>query len=148
MDPNSHSSQVGASYFMAYHSILKSSADYYESLRAARVISANITDTINTNLRNHNINETVEVFPYSVFYVFYEQYLTMWPDTLQSIGISLLAIYVVTFLLMGLDIFSSLVVLITITMIVVNIGGLMYWWHITLNAVSLVNLVMVSFLIF
>jgi Niemann-Pick C1 protein len=46
--------------------------------------------------------------------------------------------------LMGLDIFSSLVVVITITMIVVNIGGLMYWWNITLNAVSLVNLVMVS----
>jgi Niemann-Pick C1 protein len=45
---------------------------------------------------------------------------------------------------MGFDIFSSIVVVITITMIVVNIGGLMYWWHITLNAVSLVNLVMVS----
>jgi len=45
---------------------------------------------------------------------------------------------------MGLDIFSSVVVVITITMIVVNIGGLMYWWNITLNAVSLVNLVMVS----
>jgi Niemann-Pick C1 protein len=45
---------------------------------------------------------------------------------------------------MGLDIFSSLVVVITITMIVVNIGGLMYWWNITLNAVSVVNLVMVS----
>lgn len=84
----------------------------------------------------------VEVFPYSVFYVFYEQYLTMWPDTLQSLGISLLAIFVATFFLMGLDIFSSIVVLITITMILVNLGGLMYWWHITLNAVSLVNLVM------
>jgi Niemann-Pick C1 protein len=60
-----------------------------------------------------------------------------------SLGVSLAAIFVVTFLLMGLDIFSSIVVIITITMIVVNIGGLMYWWHITLNAVSLVNLVMV-----
>lgn len=33
------------------------------------------------------------------------------------------------------------VVVITITMIVVNLGGLMYWWNISLNAVSLVNLV-------
>ncbi|KAJ8956648.1 hypothetical protein NQ318_014002 [Aromia moschata] len=96
-----------------------------------RKISANITQTLG-----------VDVFPYSVFYVFYEQYLTMWPDTLESLGISLLAIFVVTFLLMGLDIFSSLVVIITISMILVNFGGLMYWWHITLNAVSLVNLVM------
>jgi len=143
-DPNTGMSTVGASYFMAYHTILKTSADYYESMRAARIVAANITDMLNSNLKSRNENATVDVFPYSVFYVFYEQYLTMWPDTLQSIGISLLAIFVVTFLLMGLDIFSSLVVLITITMIVVNIGGLMYWWHITLNAVSLVNLVMVS----
>lgn len=27
-------------------------------------------------------------------------------------------------------------------MVLVNMGGLMYWWHIQLNAVSLVNLVM------
>ncbi|XP_014480790.1 PREDICTED: Niemann-Pick C1 protein isoform X2 [Dinoponera quadriceps] len=141
-DPQTSVSTVGASYFMAYHTILKSSSDYFESMRAARVVAANITNMINSNTKTFGQNTTVEVFPYSVFYVFYEQYLTMWPDTLQSIGISLLAIFVVTFLLMGLDIFSSLVVLITITMIVVNIGGLMYWWHITLNAVSLVNLVM------
>ncbi|VEN43228.1 unnamed protein product [Callosobruchus maculatus] len=84
----------------------------------------------------------VEVFPYSVFYVFYEQYLTMWPDTLFSVAVSLVAILLVTFLLMGFDVFSSLIVVITITMILINLGGLMYWWHITLNAVSLVNLVM------
>ncbi|KAL2715871.1 NPC intracellular cholesterol transporter 1 isoform X2 [Vespula squamosa] len=142
VDQNSGLSTVGASYFMAYHTILKTSADYYESMRAARLLSANITDMINEHLTHLGENRSVEVFPYSIFYVFYEQYLTMWPDTLKSLGISLLAIFVVTFLLMGLDIFSSLVVLITITMIVVNIGGLMYWWHITLNAVSLVNLVM------
>ncbi|XP_031783378.1 NPC intracellular cholesterol transporter 1 isoform X3 [Nasonia vitripennis] len=141
-NPKTKLSEVGASYFMAYHTILKSSYDYYESMRQARAVSANITQMLNTNLQKLGYKNEVEVFPYSVFYVFYEQYLTMWPDTLQSIGISLLAIFVVTFLLMGLDIFSSIVVIITIAMIVVNIGGLMYWWHITLNAVSLVNLVM------
>ncbi|XP_049279815.1 NPC intracellular cholesterol transporter 1 isoform X3 [Anopheles funestus] len=137
---------VGATYFMAYHTILKSSSDYYEALRSARKISANITSTIQANLRLQGRSEAdiqqIEVFPYSVFYVFYEQYLTMWPDTLKSMGISVLAIFIVTFLLMGFDIHSSLVVVITITMIVINIGGLMYHWNISLNAVSLVNLVM------
>ncbi|XP_035915743.1 NPC intracellular cholesterol transporter 1-like isoform X1 [Anopheles stephensi] len=137
---------VGASYFMAYHTILKSSSDYYEALRSARKISANITSTIQAKLRLQGRSEAdiqqIEVFPYSVFYVFYEQYLTMWPDTLKSMGISVLAIFIVTFLLMGFDIHSSLVVVITITMIVINIGGLMYHWNISLNAVSLVNLVM------
>uniref|UniRef100_W8AQJ5 Niemann-Pick C1 protein n=1 Tax=Ceratitis capitata TaxID=7213 RepID=W8AQJ5_CERCA len=145
-NPSTNLSTVEASYFMAYHSILKTSADYYESLRAARKISANITNMLRGRLMSQGVplEQTldVEVFPYSVFYVFYEQYLTMWPDTLQSMGISVLAIFIVTFVLMGFDIHSSLVVVITITMIVINLGGIMYYWNISLNAVSLVNLVM------
>jgi Niemann-Pick C1 protein len=143
---NVNPNRVDASYFMTYHTILKSSEDYYEALRSARKISANITRTIHASMRLANRPETeiqqVEVFPYSVFYVFYEQYLTMWPDTLRSMGISVLSIFLVTFLLMGFDIHSSVVVVITITMIVINIGGLMFYWNISLNAVSLVNLVM------
>ncbi|CAG9564492.1 unnamed protein product [Danaus chrysippus] len=130
-------SRVGATYYQAYHTVLKTSRDYYSAMRAARSIAANLTATL-----NRNANTTVNVFPYSVFYVFYEQYLTMWPDTLKSMGISVLSIFLVTFVLMGFDLFSALVVVITITMIVVNLGGLMYWWGISLNAVSLVNLVM------
>lgn len=138
--------KVNTSYFMAYHTILKTSADYYEALRSARKISHNITETMRAKMRLDGVNETdvsqVEVFPYSVFYVFYEQYLTMWPDTIKSMGLSVLAIFIVTFFLMGFDIHSSIVVVITITMIVVNLGGLMYFWDVSLNAVSLVNLVM------
>lgn len=138
--------KVGSTYFMAYHTILKTSEDYYEAMRSARKISHNITQTIHAQLRLQGQPEAelaaIEVFPYSVFYVFYEQYLTMWPDTLKSMGISVLAIFIVTFLLMGFDIHSSLIVVITITMIVIDIGGLMYMWNISLNAVSLVNLVM------
>lgn len=137
---------VKASYFMTYHTILKSSSDYYESLRSARKVSDNITKTIQANLRLSGVSEMdinkVNVFPYSVFYVFYEQYLTMWPDTIQSMGYSVLAIFIVTFVLMGFDIHSSIVVIITISMIVINLGGLMFFWNISLNAVSLVNLVM------
>jgi Niemann-Pick C1 protein len=143
---NLNENQVEASYFMTYHTILKSSEDYFEALRSARKISANITQTIHASMRLANRPESeieqVEVFPYSVFYVFYEQYLTMWPDTLRSMGISVMSIFIVTFLLMGFDIHSAIVVVITITMIVINIGGLMYYWNISLNAVSLVNLVM------
>ncbi|XP_034097515.1 NPC intracellular cholesterol transporter 1 [Drosophila albomicans] len=143
---NNNSLNVESSYFMAYHSILKTSSDYFLALESARKISANITQMLQHNLISDGLPMDlalqVEVFPYSVFYVFYEQYLTMWSDTLQSMGISILSIFIVTFILMGFDIHSALVVIITITMIVVNLGGLMYYWNISLNAVSLVNLVM------
>ncbi|XP_017025835.1 NPC intracellular cholesterol transporter 1 isoform X2 [Drosophila kikkawai] len=137
---------IEASYFMGYHTILKTSSDYFLALESARKISSNITQMLQGRLMSNGVPIesalTVEVFPYSVFYVFYEQYLTMWSDTLQSMGISVLSIFVVTFVLMGFDVHSALVVVITITMIVVNLGGLMYYWNISLNAVSLVNLVM------
>lgn len=146
IDEKNKIEKVGSSYFMTYHTILKTSSDYFEALRSARKVSGNITRTIQASMRLANVPENevqdVEVFPYSIFYVFYEQYLTMWPDTVKSMGISVLSIFIVTFLLMGFDIHSSIVVVITITMIVINIGGLMYHWNISLNAVSLVNLVM------
>jgi Niemann-Pick C1 protein len=131
---------VGANYFMTYHTILRTSKDFYSSLIEARVIADSISETL-SNITNSN----VEVFPYSIFYVYYEQYLTMWRDVLVSLSISISAVFVVTFILLGLDIHSAVVVLITIIMILVDLFGLMYLWDITLNAVSLVNLVMVRF---
>ena len=68
----------------------------------------------------------------------------MWEDTLISLGSSLAAVFVVMVVLTGLRIWSSCIVLLTIVMIIVNMMGMMYWWNISLNAVSLVNLVMVS----
>lgn len=44
----------------------------------------------------------------------------MWVDTLQSLGISLVAIFIVTFLLMGFDLVSSLIILVVIMMVLVS----------------------------
>ena len=131
--------QVVHSNMMAFHTILKTSKDYYTDMERARELSAAITETLNKDEPPEN---HVTVFPYSIFYVFYEQYLTMWEDTLRSLGISIASIFVVMFIFMGLDLISSLIIIIIIICILVNLGSLMYWWDITLNAVSLVNLVM------
>ena len=117
----------------------QTSKDYYTAMERARELSAAITETLNKDEPPEN---HVTVFPYSIFYVFYEQYLTMWEDTLRSLGISIASIFVVMFIFMGLDLISSLIIIIIIICILVNLGSLMYWWDITLNAVSLVNLVM------
>lgn len=79
-----------------------------------------------------------------MFYVFYEQYLTIVEDTIKNLSICIAAIFVVTFVLLGFDIISAFLVVLTITMIVIDILGLMALWDISINAVTLVNLVMVS----
>jgi Niemann-Pick C1 protein len=138
--------QIISSYFMSYHTILKTSSDYYEALKGARQVAADITDTIKSSMRKNERSESeinqIEVFPYSVFYVFYEQYLTMWFDTIWSLAVSILSIFTVTYILTGFNINFAAIVVITISMIVVDIGALMYFWNISLNAISLVNLVM------
>ncbi|XP_036822017.1 NPC intracellular cholesterol transporter 1-like [Oncorhynchus mykiss] len=100
-------------------------------MKMARVLADNITSAM-----GH------KVFPYSVFYVFYEQYLTIVYDTVFQLGVSLAAIFAVTAVLLGFELWSGVLVSITIAMILVNMFGVMWLWDISLNAVSLVNLVM------
>ena len=128
-----------ASNFMSYHTILRTSNDFTDALRWVRRLTDNITETLNRDLQ---INGTVNVFAYSIFYVFYEQYLTVWEDTVISLAISLLSILLVAFVFLGFDLRSAGIIVLVIWMIVMNMFGLMYVWDITLNAVSLVNLVM------
>ena len=77
-------------------------------------------------------SQHVNVFPYSVFYVFYEQYLTMVEDTAISLSISLGAVFIVTFALGGLDIKTAIVTSFTIILILVNLHffnyqNIAYW---------------------
>ena len=134
-------SGVAASTFFAFHTILKSSKDYYEAMRWARRLSDNLTAMINGG---SEVSDGVNVFPYSIFYVFYEQYLTMVEDTVRSLAISIGSVFVVTFVLGGFDLKTAIMTIFLIILIIANLLGLMYWWNVTLNAISLVNLVMAS----
>lgn len=112
------------------------------ALKAAR----SLADDIQTSISSNN-NNSVVVYPYSIFYVFYEQYLTIWQDTIINLVITISTIFIVTFIFLGFDLLSSVIIIATIASIVINLMGLMFWWDISLNGVSLVNLVMVIFFI-
>ena len=109
---------VGANNFFAFHTVLKTSEDYYEAMRWARRLSNNISQMINQDISDPNLQ--INVFPYSVFYVFYEQYLTMVEDTVTSLAISLSAVFFVTFVLGGFDIKTAIITSFTILLIVVS----------------------------
>ncbi|XP_013397957.1 Niemann-Pick C1 protein isoform X2 [Lingula anatina] len=157
--------QIGGSYFMSYHTILKTSQDYIEALRYARQVANNITKAMNDamtgteeevaykysaqgnterniTLEKHKNKKKFEVYPYSVFYVFYEQYLLIVKDTWFNLTLCGVAILVVTFVLLGFDLYSAILVILTISMIEISMFGMMHLWGIDLNAVSLVNLIM------
>ncbi|PAA93975.1 hypothetical protein BOX15_Mlig020273g3, partial [Macrostomum lignano] len=129
---------VTASYYMTYHSVLRTGDDFINAYKMA----IKMTDDINEYFENVTQSKEINVFPYSVFYVFYEQYLTIVHDTVVNLSICVAAIGVVTFILLGFDLFSTCIILLTIGLILNSMLGFMYFWDITLNAVSLVNLVM------
>lgn len=91
-----HEHFVQDSYFMSYHTTVITSEEFYTSLKKAREISDEIQKVFNEK------GKDLKVFPYSIFYVYYEQYLTIWGDALESLGLSLAAVFVVTFIITGM----------------------------------------------
>ncbi|XP_078285103.1 NPC1-like intracellular cholesterol transporter 1 [Rhinoraja longicauda] len=130
--------EILASRFMAYHVPLKNSVEYTAALKSARMLA----DSITTSMRKiPGTDPNFEVFPYSITYVFYEQYLTVVNEGLFNVGICLIPTFLVCCLLLGMDVRSGLLNLLTIVMIIVDTLAAMTLWNIDFNAVSLINLV-------
>lgn len=121
--------RVAASHFRTSHKPLKSQADYINSFHAAHRIADEISE--NTGLR---------VFPYSLHYVFFDQYAHIVAITEQILGLGLAAVLIVTALLLGSWRTGSIVTGV-VALTVINVMGVMGIWNINLNAISLVNLV-------
>ncbi|XP_040011337.1 NPC1-like intracellular cholesterol transporter 1 isoform X1 [Xiphias gladius] len=132
------SGEIIASRFMAYHTPLTNSKEFTAALLKARELAHNITMGMR---KVPGTSPDFEVFPYTVTNVFYEQYLTIVPEGLFNISLCLLPTFVVCCLLLGLDLCSGLLNLITIIMIIVDTVGVMTLWGIDYNAVALINLV-------
>nr|XP_057925789.1 NPC1-like intracellular cholesterol transporter 1 [Doryrhamphus excisus] len=130
--------EIIASRFMAYHTPLTNSQEFTAALLKARELAQSITDDMR---KVPGTAPDFEVFPYTVTNVFYEQYLTIVPEGLFNISLCLLPTFLVCCLLLGLDLRSGLLNLITIIMITVDTVGVMTLWDIHYNAVALINLV-------
>ncbi|XP_022762939.1 Niemann-Pick C1 protein isoform X4 [Durio zibethinus] len=131
VDLNGYESGViKASEFRTYHTPLNRQGDYVNALRAAREFSLRISDSLK-----------MQVFPYSVFYIFFEQYLDIWGIALMNIAIALGAIFIVCLVITS-SLWISAIILLVLVMLVVDLMGVMAILDIQLNAVSVVNLVM------
>ncbi|KAI0983277.1 hypothetical protein GJ496_010416 [Pomphorhynchus laevis] len=118
---------IGATNFMAYSSIQRTTSDSYRSLEATRHLSDILSDYLINELGFKIPNDGLNsVFIYSMVHVFYEQYLGISHMTIINL------IYSV----------SSLTVLITLILTIGQLMGSMYFANVELNAISVVNLIM------
>ncbi|KAK4390055.1 NPC intracellular cholesterol transporter 1, partial [Sesamum angolense] len=75
---------IRASAFRTYHTPLNKQIDYVNSMRAARDFSSKMSESLK-----------IDVFPYAVFYMFFEQYLNIWKTALINLAIAIGAVFVV-----------------------------------------------------
>ncbi|MGH0183832.1 UNVERIFIED_CONTAM: hypothetical protein FKN15_012859 [Acipenser sinensis] len=129
---------TSTSRFMAYHTPLTNSQAFTEALRRARELADNITRSMR---QIPGTDPNFQVFPYTITYVYFEQYLTIVSEGIFILSLCLLPTFVVCSILLGMDVRSGLLNLITIIMITVDTVGVMTLWSIDYNAVSLINLV-------
>ncbi|KIX03877.1 uncharacterized protein Z518_07430 [Rhinocladiella mackenziei CBS 650.93] len=120
---------VPASHFRTFHTPLRGQDDFINSYAAARRISDDISE-------RHDI----DVFPYSKHYIFFDQYSSIIRLTATLLGVAVAIIFILASLLLG-SLLTGAVVAVTVIMIVVDIVGVMAVANVSLNAVSLVNLV-------
>ncbi|KAG6855074.1 hypothetical protein C0991_006003 [Blastosporella zonata] len=122
-------SSVQASHFRTFHAPLKTQKDFVDAFAAAHRVADDISRRTGA-----------DVFPYSVFYVFFDQYAHVVAITQEVLGLGLAAVLVVTALLLG-SWRSGSIVTGVVGLTVLTVMGVMPLWGISLNAISLVNLV-------
>ncbi|KAL1306209.1 hypothetical protein AAFC00_004306 [Neodothiora populina] len=120
---------IPASHFRTSHTPLRSQSDFIAAYQSARRISSDIKE-----------HTGVEVFPYSKFYIFFDQYVSIVHLSTALIGSALAFILLISSLLLG-SLATAMTVTVTVTMIVIDIIGTMSLMGVSLNAVSLVNLI-------
>ncbi|KAI5807933.1 patched family-domain-containing protein [Peziza echinospora] len=120
---------IKASHFRTSHTPMASQEDFINAYASARRIANEMSKNTGT-----------EIFPYSKFYIFFDQYATIVQLTASLLLAALGGIFLVSSILLG-SIRTGLTITVTVAMIVIDIMGVMAIWNVSLNAVSLVNLV-------
>ncbi|KAK4038217.1 patched family-domain-containing protein [Parachaetomium inaequale] len=120
---------IRASHFRTMHSPLRSQDDFIKAHASARRIAADVSASTG-----------LSVFPYSVFYIFFDQYASIVALTAALLGSALAIVFLVSALLLG-SVLTAAVVTATVAMALIDILGAMAVMGVSLNAVSLVNLI-------
>ena len=120
---------ISASHFRTMHTPLRSQADFIAAYASARRIADSVSQ-----------DQGLTVFPYSKFYVFFDQYRTIVALASRLLGAALALILLITSALLG-SLATGALVTMTVAMILIDVLGVMALAHVSLNALSLVNLV-------
>ncbi|XP_064603084.1 patched domain-containing protein 3-like [Liolophura sinensis] len=82
----------------------------------------------------------ISVFVYSPPFLYFEQYIAILPNTLQTVGVAVAAMFVLSVIFIP---HPLMFVSITVSMVstLTGILGFLYWWDLTLSSITMLHLV-------
>lgn len=83
----------------------------------------------------------LDTFPYSLYYIYFAQYSYIVSVAAANIAIAVSAVFIVCWILLG-NLYASFLTIMTVLIVNVDLWGIMGYWGIYVNAVSVVNIVM------
>ncbi|KAK3100784.1 hypothetical protein FSP39_025281 [Pinctada imbricata] len=125
-DISFENSKISSSRFYVFSDNVKDSTEQADLMLRMREIAS---------------ESNLPVFAYSPAFIFFEQYVQILPGTLQTVGIAIAVMLIITTAFMPQPIMIILVS-VTMVMILVGIFGFMYFWDLTLSSITMIHLIM------
>lgn len=122
--------RIIATRIMSQTKVLRSQEDFINSLKASYYTNDNEQNPLKG-----------KSFPYSIYYIYFAQYMYIMDVGALVLIIATFAVFITSFVMLASPI-ASFYVILCICMINVNVLGMMAYWGIMFNALSVVNLVM------
>ncbi|XP_063446692.1 patched domain-containing protein 3-like [Mytilus trossulus] len=111
------------------------------------VFSFNVEDSADQGELMKRVRKTAsssvipEAIVYSPAFIFFEQYVAILPNTLQTLGIATVVIFIVTAIFLPHPVLVLFVTL-TLAMILVGLIGFMHFWGLTLSSITMIHIIM------
>lgn len=109
-------------------------------LKPRDVKSTNAQGILMLRLRELSKNSILSCFFYALAFIFFEQYVLIWPSTWQTVGAALGVMSIISFIFMPHPLMCFIIL--TLLSIMLGIFGFMYYWGLTLSMITEIHLVM------
>ncbi len=138
--------------FLQQPAYSKHSADIVLDNSTGKILSSRFfvipKDTSTSNSQKNMMLEAREIaaqssvpmVAYSNVFPYYEQYVAVLPNTIQNLGIAVGAMFVVAIVMLP-NFLSTILMCLSLVSIIVGIIGVMSLWNVTLDLISMINLI-------
>lgn len=109
-------------------------------LKSRDVKSTKAQGKLMLRLRELSKNSILSCFFYAPAFIFFEQYVQIWPSTWQTVGAALGVMSIISFIFMPHPLMCFIIL--TLLSILLGIFGFMYYWGLTLSMITVLHLVM------